>query len=157
MADSDLASLTEHERAFLSALNDLGVRYLLVDMSAALVQGARGATEDLDLWFEWLSDARIGEGAKRAGGFWVTRSEPPMLGGMSERFDVVTSMSGLPDVAAEYAGARKLELEGVRLHVLPLARIIASKRAANRTKDQATLHSLETALRVIEASAAARK
>lgn len=151
MADSDLGSLSERESAFLRALNELGVRYLLVGMSAALVQGARGATEDLDLWFESLSDAGIAEAAKRAGGFWVTRSEPPMLGGMSDRFDVVTSMSGLPDFAAEYAHAREIEVDGVRLRVLPLARIIASKRAANRGKDQATLHSLETALRVIEA------
>lgn len=137
MADSDLASLPERERALL-------------------LQGARGATEDLDLWFESLSDVGIGEAAKRAGGFWVTRSEPPMLGGMSERFDVITSMSGLPNFADEYSNAKELEVDGVRLHVLPLARIIASKRTANRAKDQATLHSLETALRVIEAIEAKR-
>jgi hypothetical protein len=143
MADSDLASLTEPERAFLSALNDLGVRYLLVGMSAALVQGARGATEDLDLWFESISDAGIGEAAKRAGGFWVTRSEPPMLGGMSERFDVVTSMSGLPDFAAEFESSRELDIDGVRLRVLPLARpfttivarIFTKRRRATRRRD----------------------
>lgn len=60
MADSDHASLTEGERAFLLALQDLGVAYLLVGMSAALIQGARGATEDLDLWaFKCACCARI--------------------------------------------------------------------------------------------------
>jgi hypothetical protein len=35
--------LSEGERRFLLALNDLGVRYQIVGMSAALLQGARGA------------------------------------------------------------------------------------------------------------------
>jgi hypothetical protein len=46
MADFDGASLSEAERELLRALNDLGVRFLLVGMSAALLQGARRATED---------------------------------------------------------------------------------------------------------------
>ena len=45
MDDDDLDFLTEGERRFLVALNALGVRYLLVGMSAALLQGARGSTE----------------------------------------------------------------------------------------------------------------
>ncbi len=150
MAAFDAASLTEGERAFLSALSELGVEYLLVGMSAALLQGARGATEDIDLWFRDLDDPRIGEAARRAGGFWVTRAAPPLLGGMGERFDVVMNMSGLPDFAQEYAGATELSLDGVVLRVLPLARIIASKRAANRTKDKAVLPALELASAIID-------
>ena len=150
MAAYDAASLSETERRFLQALGDLGVRYLVVGMSAALLQGARGATEDIDLWFHDLSDPRIGEAASRAGGFWVTRSEPPMLGGMGERFDVVTTMSGLPDFSEEYSGAKEFSVDGVTLKVLPLERIIASKRAANRGKDQVALQSLELALKLLD-------
>lgn len=150
MAAFDAASLTEGERAFLTALSELGVEYLLVGMSAALLQGARGATEDIDLWFRDLDDPRIGDAARRAGGFWVTRAAPPLLGGMGERFDVVMNMSGLPDFAQEYAGATEMTLDGVVLRVLPLERIIASKRAANRTKDKAVLPALELAIRIIE-------
>jgi hypothetical protein len=146
------ALLTEGERAFLLALNQLGVRYLVVGMSAALLQGARGATEDIDLWFEQLSDPRIGEAARQAGGVWVTRTQPPLLGGgAGERWDVVTTMSGLPDFMHEYAGSHRLSLDGGPIRVLPLERIIASKRAANRPKDQAVLHVLESTLKVIEA------
>ena len=36
------------------------------------------------------------------------------------------------------------------LRVLPLARIIASKRAANRTKDKAVLPALELASTIID-------
>ncbi len=150
MADFDRASLSEGEKAFFRSLNELGVPYMLVGMSAALLQGARGATEDLDLFFENLADHRIGEAAQRAGGFWVTRSEPPMLGGMSERFDVVTHLSGLPDFANEYKDAKRIEIDGVPVPVLPLARIIVSKRAANRVKDRATLEALELALKVMQ-------
>ena len=38
MAAFDSASLTEGERTFLGALAELGVEYLLVGMSAALLQ-----------------------------------------------------------------------------------------------------------------------
>jgi hypothetical protein len=48
--------LRDSERRFLVALNELGVRYMIVGMSAALLLGARGATEDIDLWFENLGD-----------------------------------------------------------------------------------------------------
>lgn len=150
MADTDDDFLSQAERSFLSALNGLGVRYLIVGMSAALLQGARGATEDIDLWFESLADPRIGDAARSAGGFWVTRSQPPMLGGaLGDRLDVVTSMSGLPDFAAEYAHAKCEMVTGVPLRLLPLARILHSKRTAGRPKDQAVIYALETALALL--------
>jgi hypothetical protein len=152
MAGFDHTALSEGERKFLEALNEFGVRYLLVGMSAALLQGARGSTEDLDLWFERLTDAHIGEAARRLGGVWVTRSQPPLLGGgdLGERWDVVTHMDGLPDFAAEYVLAKTLEVDGVPIRVLPLERILASKRAANRPKDQATIYQLESTLKILD-------
>jgi hypothetical protein len=80
----DALALAPSERAFLEALNRLGVHYLVVGMSAALLQGARGVTEDVDLWFERTDDPRIGEAARAAGGFWISGSfgmRPPGLGG----------------------------------------------------------------------------
>lgn len=152
MADNEGAFLSEGERAFFNALNDLGVRYIIVGMSAALLQGARGATEDIDIWFESLSDDRIGQAAQRAGSFWVTRMTPPMLGGaLGDRFDVVTHMSGLSDFAHEYADTLSENIDGVELKILKLRRIIHSKRTANRDKDRAVLHALDAALSVIEA------
>lgn len=150
MVGDDPRFLTPAERAFLEALNDLGVRYLLVGMSAALLQGARGVTEDVDLWFESLADDRIGEAARRAGGFYVTRTQPPMLGGpLGERFDVVTTMSGLPDFAAEHARAKETELDGIPVRLLPLRRILHSKRTASRVKDEPGVHQIEVALAVL--------
>src|SRR5258706_12965690 len=53
MADS---ALEPAEQGFLRALNELGVRYMIVGVTAASMQGARIATEDIDLWFEDLAD-----------------------------------------------------------------------------------------------------
>jgi len=151
----DLA-LTPAERALLEALNRLGVRYLVVGMSAALLQGARGVTEDIDLWFEATNDPRIGEAAEAAGGFWISGSfgmRPPGFGGagLDDRFDVVLTAQGLNEFSAEFARARQIDLEGLVVHVLPLDRVLASKRSANRPKDRAQIPALETAL-AVEAS-----
>jgi predicted nucleotidyltransferase len=158
MDDADLDFLTKPERIFLEALNAAGVRYLLVGMSAALLQGARGATEDVDLWFESIADHRIGKAARAAGGFWVTRAELPRLGGaLGDRFDVVTHMSGLPDFVVEYEQAIDEVVGGVAVKLLPLRRIIVSKRAAGRPKDEAVVHALEAAQKVIDSLRAPEK
>jgi hypothetical protein len=149
----DELALAPSERAFLEALNALGVRYLVIGMSAALLQGARGVTEDVDLWFEDTADPRIGEAAKRAGGFWISGTfgmRPPGLGGsgLDDRFDVVLTAQGLGDFSDEYGGARTVDVDGMMLPVLPLERVLASKRAANRPKDRAQIPALEAAIAV---------
>ncbi len=151
MADSALEPV---EREYLLALNELGIRYLIVGVTAAAIQGARVATEDIDLWFEKLDDPRMYEAVDRVGGIWVPAHfgmQPPTLGGkLGDRFDVVLTLSGLQDFAAEYANSKTFDVDGVSVKVLPLARIIASKRAANRPKDRAAIPALEAALAVTE-------
>ena len=70
---------------------------------------------------------------------------------LGDRFDVVTTMSGLPDFAAEYGTAKTVLVSGVALRLLPLERILHSKRTAGRAKDEAVLHALETALKLLRA------
>ena len=152
MADS---ALTEAERRFVRELNRLGVRYLLVGASAAVLQGANAATQDLDLWFEDLADARIAEAARLAGSAFVAGGiglRPPMLGGdvLGDRFDVVVHVHGLRSFAEEYAAAHEITVEGERLRILPLRRIIESKRAAGRPRDLAQIPALEEALAASE-------
>ena len=147
---ADLA-FTPAERRFLEALEELGVRYMIVGLSAAVLQGADTSTADIDLWFEDRADAKIHEAARRAGGVWVPTNfgmMPPMLGGedLGDRFDVVLTLSGLADFATEASGAKTIEIDGLPVPVLPLDRIIHSKRAAGRMKDLAVLPALEAAL-----------
>jgi hypothetical protein len=141
--------LTAPERALLDALHTLGVRYLIVGMGAALLEGATGTTQDLDLWFGSIDPERLGEAARQAGGFYTAGfgMQPPAIGGRGlDRIDVVLNASGLRPFDEEYAGSQEYEVDGVRVRVLPLARVIASKRAANRPKDSAQLPILEAAL-----------
>ena len=141
--------LTVAERALLQALDALGVRYLVVGMGAALIEGAHGTTQDLDLWFGHIEPDHLIEAAKRAGGFYTSGMglQPPTLGGEGlDRVDVVMSAQGLGSFEEEYARAREYEIDGVGVRVLPLERVIASKRTANRPKDVAQLPLLEAAL-----------
>lgn len=59
-------------------------------------------------------------------------------------------MSGLGDFASEYESVRHETIDGVSIPLLPLRRIVESKRAAARPKDKAILHALEDALALIE-------
>jgi hypothetical protein len=147
---ADLA-LTEAERAFLASLEELGVRYLVVGLSAAVIQGADTTTADIDLWFEDRADPRIHEAARRAGGVFVPGSfgvMPPTIGGdaLGDRFDVVLTLSGLEEFSREASRALRFDVDGISLPVLPLERVIHSKRAAGRRKDLAVLPALEAAL-----------
>jgi predicted nucleotidyltransferase len=156
------STLTSAEQALLRELAGRGVRYMVVGMSAALLQGARGATEDVDLWFEDVADPRIAEAVRAAGGVWVSGSfgmSAPRIGGdaFGDRFDVVTHMSGLQDFATEYAAVRHETVDGLAIPVLPLARIVASKRAANRPKDQGILIALEDTLLLLSDDAIRRR
>lgn len=147
----DFSALSDGERALLLALNRHGVRFMLVGLSAAVLQGANTATRDIDIWFEDISDLRIGDAVREADGIWISGSfgmRPPQLGGeaLGDRLDVVTHMHGLGPFAEELKHSHVLEVDGIPLRVLSLERIIESKRAANRLKDLAAIPALEEAL-----------
>lgn len=141
--------LTPAERTLLEALNARGVRYLIVGMGAALIEGAPGTTQDLDLWFGRIDEAQLRQAALEAGGLYTSGFglQPPAFGGEGlDRLDLVLTASGLESFEAEFNGAREYDLDGVRVRVLPLERVIVSKRAAKRPKDSAQLPMLEAAL-----------
>lgn len=141
--------LTAAERALLQALDALGVPYLIVGMGAALLEGAPGTTQDLDVWIGRIDPERLSEAARLAGGVYTSGFgvQPPAVGGEGlDRVDLVLTASGLDPFERELARAREYDLDGIRVKVLPLERVIVSKRAANRAKDAAQLPMLEAAL-----------
>ena len=118
-------------------------------MGAALIEGAPGTTQDLDLWLGRIDEAQLREAARMAGGVYTSGFglQPPALGGEGlDRVDVVLTASGLDLFEQELRNAREYELDGVRVKVLPLERVIVSKRAARRAKDIAQIPMLEAAL-----------
>ncbi len=147
MPSSSDTPFTEQETALFRELEVRGVRFVLVGLAAAVLQGADTTTQDLDLWFESLADPRIAQAARAAGGFYATRTQPPMRSGSGlDRIDVVTHCDGLRPFADELDNTTRIDIAGVELRVLDLDRIIASKEAAGRPKDLAVLPQLRAAL-----------
>lgn len=125
---------------------------MVVGLSAAALQGAPVVTEDVDLWFEDLTDPNLRVALKEAGAAYIPALglNPPMLGGKAgEVFDIVLSMSGLGRFADEMANTVDVEVGSVRLKVLSLERILASKTAADRPKDRLVVPVLENVLRTV--------
>jgi hypothetical protein len=145
--------LTDKEARFLQALVDEGVEFLVVGLAAAALQGAPAVTQDIDLWFRDLSDPALQRALRRVGAIYIPPSlqNPPLLaGGDAGLFDVVVSMDGLGAFAQEARRALRIPVGAFEVRVLPLARIIASKKATDRPKDRAILPALEDALRVLQ-------
>jgi len=137
-----LLPVTEAEIRFLRALRDSKIRFLLVGLSAAALQGAIVVTQDIDLWFEDLNDPRMAEALRKIGAAYVPPFDlnPPMfVGAGAELFDIVIRMDGLKSFAQEYKSCVDVKLGPLRLKALSLDRILASKRASNRPKDRLVL------------------
>ena len=141
--------LNAGELRFLSALLRRKVRFIVVGLSAAALQGAPVVTQDVDLWFENLDDPQIREALREVKAACVPPSvqNPPMfVGGGVELFDIVLRMDGLGGFAEEWGNCVVVTLGRQRLKVLRVDRILASKRAANRTKDRLVIPVLEDSL-----------
>jgi len=90
--------LTENELVLLRSLVSHKVRFLVVGLSAAAMQGAPVVTQDVDLWFEKLPDPKLSAALLKIGAAYVPpiNLNPPMLAGArTELFDVVIRMDGL--------------------------------------------------------------
>lgn len=133
---------------------------MVVGLSAAALQGAPVVTEDVDLWFENLNDPRLIPALNAVGAAYLSPFDfnPPMLGGPgTEPFDVVIRMDGLGEFADEWKHAIQVKIGKLRLKVMPLERILISKQAANRPKDQRVIPALQNALHTLLAKKARRK
>jgi hypothetical protein len=125
------------------------VRFMVVGLSAATLQGAPVVTQDVDLWFENLGEPRMSQALQEIGAAYVPPSNfnPPMLAGTgAELFDIVLRMDGLGTFADEIKNCVEISLGRQKLKVLSLERILASKIAANRAKDKLTIPVLRDAL-----------
>jgi hypothetical protein len=140
---------SESELRLLQVLLKRKVRFMVVGLSAATLQGAPVVTQDVDLWFENLGEPKISQALQEVGAAYVPPSNfnPPMLAGAgAELFDIVIRMDGLGTFAEEFKNCVDVRLGRQKLKVLSLERILASKIAANRAKDKLTIPVLRDAL-----------
>jgi hypothetical protein len=148
------------EQRVLESLLRHGVNFMVVGLSGAALQGAPVVTQDIDLWFEKLGEPTMVKALMEVGAGYAPPfgCHPPMLAGEgTELFDVVIRMDGLGTFADEVEHARLIPLGAHQVKVLPLDRILASKLAANRPKDQLVIPILRDTLATLEASARSQR
>jgi hypothetical protein len=141
--------LGEKEQRFLRELNRQKVKFMIVGLSAAAVQGAPVVTQDVDLWFRDLDDPGIRRALRRVGGAFVPAIglNPPALAGDGvQLFDVVVHMHGLGAFDAEWPRAKDVRFGSLKVRALSLEQIIRSKKAVGRPKDKLALKVLADVL-----------
>ena len=134
--------------AFLAALRDEDIPCILIGSMAAITQGAPLMTVDFDFWVD-LSErqyVRILAIIKRQGGTILARALYELSDGT--QVNAIFKPTGLRSFSAEFRHSVAGELAGEPVRILPLSRVIASKRAAGRDKDLAALPILERTLRM---------
>jgi hypothetical protein len=134
--------------AFLKALREAEIDCIFIGAMAAIEQGAPLMTVDYEFWVRLAERqyVRLLSIVERLRGTVRART----LYELSDSTQVNASLKpdGLRSFETEWKQCRLGQLENVPVRVLPLARVIASKRAANREKDRAVLPILERTLRL---------
>ena len=134
--------------AFLKALRAEKIDCILIGAMAAIEQGAPLTTIDYDLWVKLPERqyVRLLSIVQRQNGTILARTLYELRDGT--HVNAIFHPDGLRSFDAEFKRCRVSRLAGQPIRVLPLQRIIASKRAANRDKDIAVLPILERMLRM---------
>ena len=131
----------------LQALHAEKIRFLIVGLTSAVLQGAPCATVDTDIWIDLpvRQYVRILAIAKRLGANILSGC---VIGLRDDhRIDFIDRIDGLASFATEWKRAIPLEWAGAKVKVLPIERLIRSKEAANRPKDQIHLSVLRDFLK----------
>jgi hypothetical protein len=134
--------------AFLKALGEKKIKCILIGAMAAIEQGAPLMTVDYDFWVRLPERQyiRLLNIVQRQGGTVRARTLYELSDGT--QVNAIFKPDGLRSFDTEWKGSRWGTLENTQVKVLPLRRVIASKRAANRDKDLAVLPILERTMRL---------
>lgn len=134
--------------AFLKALHEEQIDFILIGAMAAIQQGAPLLTVDYDFWVRLPERqyVRLLSIVGHQGGTIRARTVYELSDGT--QVNAIFQPDGLRSFDREWKGALWGELDQVAVRVLPLNRVIVSKRAANRDKDLAVLPILRRTLRL---------
>ncbi len=119
----------------LDALEADEIRFMLIGMSAAIVQGVMGSTLDVDLWVDLPKRQymRVQNIAARLGAEMGANTVAFLEDGTPMNF--VYEVHGLGAFGTELKHTERLEFCGKLIPVLKLERILKSKEAIRRDKD----------------------
>jgi hypothetical protein len=145
--------VNEDFRDLLQALQETGVRFLVVGAHAMAVHGVPRATGDLDVWIavDPANADRVMEALSRFGAplaamgvsraDFLDRNQVVQIGLPPRRIDILTSISGV-EFEEAWAGRITRAVEGVTLPFLGRDALVRNKRASGRAKDRADLEAL---------------
>ena len=140
---------------FIAALNEHGVKYLIVGAHAVAYHGRPRATKDLDVLIDATQDnARRTLAALRAflggeTGYTVKDLLDPeiiiQLGVAPVRIDLLSKIKGCPDFAAVWKRRIDARFGAVSSYYLGFEDLIIAKEAAGRLQDRADVRFLRRA------------
>lgn len=134
----------------MGALNGKKIRFQVIGMSAANLQGVPGSTVDVYLWLDlsprcYMQAINL---AVKQGAQVVRNTVVELADGTMVNF--VCKVTGLPSFKRVFSKAVWLEWHGQKVAVLPLALIEKSKRAIGRPKDLLHLELIRQGYEVIK-------
>jgi hypothetical protein len=132
----------------MGALRAEKIRFQLIGMSAAVLQGVPVVTHDVDLWIDlparqYMRAVNI---AVRTGAQMVRNTVVELSNGMLVNF--IFEVTGLGSFAAELKKTRKMKFHGCEVPVMPLESVRKSKAAVMRDKDAAHIFYIDEILRL---------
>ena len=132
----------------LEALEAEDVRFILIGMSAAIVQGVMETTMDADFWIDLprRQYMRVQNLARAAGCTVGANTVVYTEDGMPINF-VFGEVDGLGSFEKESKQTRRLKFHGKHIPVLKLERILKSKETIRRDKDIAHIVQIRQLLR----------
>jgi hypothetical protein len=116
-------------------------------MTAAVMQGVMMNTMDIDIWVDLPTRQyiRLWKLVLAQGGSALSKTLYVLSDGKVVNF--LFCVTGLRSFASEYQGAVSSKMEGLPVKVLPLNRILQSKKVIRRDKDLVHIPLIENVLR----------
>lgn len=126
-------------------------------MTAAVLQGVMMNTLDTDIWVDLPTRQymRLWSLIRAQGGTALSPTLYVLEDGKLVNF--LFAVTGLRKFAAEYNGAVMRKIEGVAVKILPLERVLKSKKTIRRDKDLAHIPLIENVLKARRESEEKRK
>ena len=132
----------------MGALRAENIRFQLIGMSAAVLQGVPVVTHDVDLWIDlpvrqYMRPMNV---ALRLGARMVRNTVVELSDEMLVNF--IYEVNGLGSFESQLRKTRKLKFRGCEIPVMPLESIRRSKTAVMRDKDRVHIHYIDETLRL---------
>lgn len=136
--------LNEDYREMLQLLLEEDVEFIVVGAYALAAHGYPRATGDIDIWIrpDEENAKRVLKALQRFGSplyslgvdDLISEGMVFQIGVVPRRIDIITAITGV-EFDEAWSDCKKVELEGLRIPVLSLEKLIINKEATGREKD----------------------